>query len=493
MAIIDTFKIDNTPDASRIWKEMGSSFSNLSQALCEFVDDAVSNFRGNKEDESLRRIVRILVEQQENAVDIVVEDGGTGIRNVANAMTLAGVEEQETPLNEHGYGLKHALSYVEGSGSDWEVFTRTAEAAALGQSYAMRAPYVFGHDEYPIEIHDDWPGTLGTTGTVIRFRCPMNVFATLEQSGKHKEIPFDRLMAILKEHLRYTYAAILEAGEMGIEVITKAGENEMREMLVPLLPSWEDGSMVDIPKRKVNLGGGSLQVSCRYGRILPSKQNFCHYLGNMESSGVELRINGRVIEHGLLKTIWGRKVHNSQNAFLAQVDLTTESLEAIPATKTAKNGFREEDPRLQELFKWIRANVQLPENESESKEQKMFRKLAEKKAKLPGMTRVSLEEATFRTIGLRERMDMFTCQNDQVTIYEGKVRGTKASDVYQLKMYWDGCIQDGVPADEGVLVGGRHPKEVYRLIQHVNSTIGPDGRPYHFQLTTWKEEGITCA
>ena len=27
MAIIDTFKIDNTPDASRIWKEMGSSFS----------------------------------------------------------------------------------------------------------------------------------------------------------------------------------------------------------------------------------------------------------------------------------------------------------------------------------------------------------------------------------------------------------------------------------------------------------------------------------
>ena len=210
---------------------MGSSFSNLSQALCEFVDDAVSNFRGNKEDESLRRIVRILVEQQKDAVDIVVEDGGTGIRNVANAMTLAGVEEQETPLNEHGYGLKHALSYVEGSGSDWEVFTRTAEAAALGQSYAMRAPYVFGHDEYPIEIHDDWPGSLGSTGTVIRFRCPLNVFATLEQSGKHKEIPFDRLMAILKEHLRYTYAEILEAGEMGIEVITKVGEDEMREML----------------------------------------------------------------------------------------------------------------------------------------------------------------------------------------------------------------------------------------------------------------------
>ena len=104
MAIIDTFKIDNTPDASRIWKEMGSSFSNLSQALCEFVDDAVSNFRGNKEDESLRRIVRILVEQQKDAVDIVVEDGGTVLGDA-----------QAVAVHEHldGVGVEDAVEECE--------------------------------------------------------------------------------------------------------------------------------------------------------------------------------------------------------------------------------------------------------------------------------------------------------------------------------------------------------------------------------------------
>ena len=61
------------------------------------------------------------------------------------------------------------------------------------------------------------------------------------------------------------------------------------------------------------------------------------------------------------------------------------------------------------------------------------------------MTRVSLEEGTFLTIGLHMRIDLFTCQNNKVNIYEGKVKKTKAIDVYQLEMYWLGCIEDGVP------------------------------------------------
>ena len=55
---------------------------------------------------------------------------------------------------------------------------------------------LFSKGERPIEIHNDWSGSLGSAGTAIRF-CPMNVFATLGQSGKHKEIPFDRLVAIV--------------------------------------------------------------------------------------------------------------------------------------------------------------------------------------------------------------------------------------------------------------------------------------------------------
>ena len=43
------------------------------------------------------------------------------------------------------------------------------------------------------------------------------------------------------------------------------------------------------------------------------------------------------------------------------------------------------------------------------------------------MTRVSLEEGTFLTIGLHMRIDLFTCQNNKVNIYEGKVKKQRPS------------------------------------------------------------------
>ena len=57
-------------------------------------------------------------------------------------------------------------------------------------------------------------------------------------------------------------------------------------------------------------------------------------------------------------------------------------------------------------------------------------------------------------------------------------------------MYWHGCIQDGVPADEGILIGKHHPKSVLSMIEYVNDLAGPDDRPYHFRAVTWAEEGI---
>ena len=57
-----------------------------------------------------------------------------------------------------------------------------------------------------------------------------------------------------------------------------------------------------------DLGGGQLTIHCRYGNILPTKSNAIYYKGNMASSGVELRINGRAIEHGLFDRVWGEAI-----------------------------------------------------------------------------------------------------------------------------------------------------------------------------------------
>ena len=79
-----------------------------------------------------------------------------------------------------------------------------------------------------------------------------------------------------------------------------------------------------------------------------------------------------------------------------------------------------------------------------------------------------------------------------MTIYEAKAKNTKAEDLYQLRLYADGCAMDGMPAKESVLIGARHPKEVCSLAEQLNSQCDPTGEPYHFILKTWAEEGVSA-
>ena len=50
MAKIGIFKYDSTPIAAALWKNLGGNFHDLSQAICEFCDDSISNFNGNLTD-----------------------------------------------------------------------------------------------------------------------------------------------------------------------------------------------------------------------------------------------------------------------------------------------------------------------------------------------------------------------------------------------------------------------------------------------------------
>ena len=188
----------------------------------------------------------------------------------------------------------------------------------------------------------------------------------------------------------------------------------------------------------------------------------------------------------------GKALHPSCNRFLAQIDLRGEDGIAFSATETTKNAFVEEGIRTQALFRWIRANVEQPETTRESLESRLVGKLAEKKSAESDALRIGREEGTYRTIGLQGKIDLLVSKTDGMTIYEAKAKNTKAEDLYQLRLYTDGCAMDGVPAKESVLIGARHPQEVCRLVEQLNSQCDPTGEPYHFVLRTWAEEGVSA-
>ena len=210
----------------------------------------------------------------------------------------------------------------------------------------------------------------------------------------------------------------------------------------------------------------------------------------MASSGVELRINGRAIEHGLFDRVWGEAIHPSQNRFLVQVDLITDNSAALPATKNTKTSFCEADPRLNKLFRWIATYVPAPPKDADTIEARYVKELAAKCESNPDALRVSREEPVFQKIGLKAKVDLFVGCVNGVTIYEAKAGKTKALDLYQLRMYVDGCALDNKPVDEAILIARYHPPEVRELLDILNGLSAPDGRPYNFRLVTWDEEGI---
>lgn len=115
------------------------------------------------------------------------------------------------------------------------------------------------------------------------------------------------------------------------------------------------------------------------------------------------------IQHGLYNEIWGKALHPSQNRFLAQIDILSDQAEALPDTKAAKNGLREDDEKVAALFSWIRANVPEPFKE-EGREQMLVRLLAEKKSAEPGVLRVSTEKNLYQCLNLQIKSDLF-CQH----------------------------------------------------------------------------------
>ena len=128
----------------------------------------------------------------------------------------------------------------------------------------------------------------------------------------------------------------------------------------------------------------------------------------------------------------------------------------------------------------------------ESLESRLVGQLAEKKRGEYDTLRVSREERTYRSIGLKGKIDLLVSKRGGVQVYEAKAKGTKAEDLYQLRLYTDGCSMDGMPPKESILIGERHPKEVESLVEQLNTQCDPTGLPYHFTLRTWREEGITA-
>lgn len=497
--------INNKPQADELWAGIGGHFDSLGQIINEFVDNCISNFTGNST--MTRNIIIGLVELSANGdVKVTIEDSGTGIKKLDEAFTLGSCAAAESPLNEHGFGLKHALASANPSNDSWIIYTRTQEDLLAGQFKKIKAAYQIENYTATICSEEKWPGKLNGTGTIIQFICKKEMYRTIARGIKGGMTNFLNIADVLCEDIGFVYSGVIKENKASITLdITDAQGIHTNRAVGAIEPDWEDYIKPGSGAEEVDLGNGKVTVEYQFGKINEKQERQIfdntttrkYYKKNMSSSGVEIRINGRVLCYNLFKEIWGIEKHNSYNYLLVVVNLKTNDRDKLPKTRTSKNGLREGDEKLDRLYEWIRSNMPVLEKDVtlSDHETDLFEELCKRMNQYnPDPNKViNIEQYAFVSTGNvkdKVRIDLYCKTSYGVTIYEGKKDVTTSKDVYQLRMYWDGLVYDGIVPTKGILVASNHPESVKSLVSIVNTMCDANGNNYNFETRTWEQEGI---
>lgn len=479
-------RIDATPDAQELWEGIAGHFDSLTQVLAEFIDNAIANFDGNNVE--MRQIAVRLEEEGSTRVRVSIEDTGTGIAQLATALRLGDKSAQDSPLSEHGFGVKHALATADPTNDTWRVATRTHDEFEAGRYRLVSAPYRFQMDvEEPSAGESPWPGRFNGPGTFVSFVCSRQLFDAISR-GIPGNPGFGRTIDYLVEDVGFVYSDIISAGAASISI----NDGSRNRQVGAVKPDWVDFYEPGQGEVERDLGNGKVKIKYEFGEIRES--NYVrYYRRNMSSSGAEIRLNGRLISYNLFPEIWRRERHNSYNHFTARINIVTDLRAARPKTRSSKNGFHEGDPLLESLFEWIRTQIDPPQRLTRHVgEDDLVRKLAERYEQLLGAAdkRVTREHEVFQSHGHSPRVDLFVFDGAKRIVFEAKKDTANVQDLYQLVMYWDGMVSDGIRPDEGVLVASSFSAGIDDVIERFSQMSDAEGNPYTLVKKSWRDLGI---
>jgi hypothetical protein len=483
--------MNTIPRIEDLWPELGGHFDTFTQILCEFIDNSISNFDASK---SRNKSISIAIKEiSEDKVKVKIEDTGAGIRNLEAALRLGDKTAIETPLNEHGFGFKHALAAANPDNDDWKLYTRTQNDFKNNQYKVVSAPYRFDMEEEIKNVgNDPWPGDFNGTGTLFEFSCSRLLFDTLRR-GIPGRPGFEKCLDYLKEELGYIYAGVIDEGRVTINI----NSDNYNENVSSVTPDWQGFYDPKPGHVDLNIGGGRLvRVEYKFGEIRESS-HVRYYRKNVSTNGAEIRINGRAILSNLFKEIWKKENHPQYNHFLVVLNLKSADRDALPKTRTSKNGIRSGDEKLEKLFDWVISThpdppKQLSDAIAEIELVRELKSLKEKHIRNPAK-RVDMNFKVFTIIDpdYPVKVDLYVFDGSDTVLYEAKKDNADVKDLYQLLMYWDGAVSDGIHPNEGILIASQFSPGVDKILGLLNQMKDQNGNNYKFSKRTWKDEGIS--
>jgi len=280
---------------------------------------------------------------------------------------------------------------------------------------------------------------------------------------------------------------------MNISASSRGLRNRDAEAIPAIKPYWIESYNPDPASVTKDLGAGELEISYHFGRIQERQNQKECYRANMRQQGAEIRLNGRLIVDSLFSEIWNKEPNNQYNYFRAVIDLKCNQRGVAPQTRTHKDGFRETEIYAN-LLRFIKQKHPTPVSEynPSTQDENSLRDLVfeAKKVHLQGSPTIDKELSVFTSLDVDVKADLYIDDGTDVTVYECKKDSTRVLDLYQLLMYWDGCVYDNIQPTKGILLASNHSPSVEQVIIYLNELKDNNGVNYNFETRTWNDENI---
>ena len=443
---------------------------------------------------------------------VTISDWGRGMNltDLERALQLGAPPVSDSRLNEHGFGLKNALSVLSGGNGPWTLATRKRGTSLWFVTHGPFAPTM------QVEERTDLTGVLfegtpdwGDASTIIQVATPLAYARTVQTRGGALS-DCATLRSWLLEHLGVTYHTLLEQDprtmEPRLKISIRVGDSTV--LVPPVRVPMDVIAQVPI---QMELGGRLVTMVYRYGSLNADRRDHlictsegisrakCYYQGNIPTQGIQIEVGGRVLATGLLSEIWrqdrnGDPVarHNHYNDFVGEL-VIPDLPRGVLATLNNKTSLDPQDPDWQAVFEKLSAYPP-PKSATGDSEAVLKAKWMDILQAACPQDRVSDEQSVWST---GTRIDVVAENTGKLDIYELKTRKAEPLNLYQLKMYWDGLVVDkGKQPTSATLLAADYSSEILNMLNQMNALPPPcfaDGAPsapYNLKIATLAEKKL---
>ena len=494
---------------------IGLSKQNLlfHQALGELIDNSVAAFI----DKDKPCVVNILIRQYSDKrnYDLYLFDNSSGmdIEELKGALDLGRPPISNSRLNEHGFGMKNAIATLTSGVNAWQIWTKTKNGPLLSVKGPFDTEMYISDDEpLPSEFVEEGVSTL--TYVEVSPECIQSV-----QGRGSKAIDINSLKSWIIEHLGVMYRGLLEPTPERKYVprlmlmLKTIKDEDIREYNI--YPAKLPMAYTERKRIKVTIEGQVLECLYEYGTLdeeaaregiiiaEDKKEKFKYYYqGNQKTQGIDISIDGRVIATKQFESIWkgsdgeSLKRHNDYNGFIGELKIPKVD-RGILSTINNKTDFNINDPGWSDIFAAMADYKPIKNIKSKSEEQLKQEWIKHLKETNPE-DEIDDEHYVWES---GARIDVYRkTPHNEIFIYELKVGKATPLHLYQLKMYWDGLVLQGIQPTKGILLVESYKSTIKSMAQDMSKFLSPpmikmgeemkpSGR-YNFSVETHSERGL---